>query len=389
MKTTTDQLARGLRRLDPIRPWETDHSVEGAHAVELLDQILSTAGDPADAGTYEVERRRRRAPALLAGGLALGAAAVAAVMVLTTMSGGSGDRSRLVGALDAAATASSRPQAGTEQPFTYVKTREVAVKTAGADKRAWQVYQSTTREEWVTEEGQGGLRLVADPSRFVDSDDRAEWEAAGRPSFLTLGFGRHTEDHWLAAGAGHQVVDELPAEPVALATHLRFEAEVGHHAGLPLSAAILQLIAEDLSSPDASPALRGALYEAAKRLPGIEYFGEATDPEGRGGVAIGVTGPAHAGSRRYSLIFDPATGKVLAGETVGFVGSGPPRVIHAAVYLASHGIPSMSASGGAWLASFEPNSSWQQSPTSFLVYRISPQGATASAVDADARTGAR
>jgi hypothetical protein len=386
MKTTRDHIARELRRLDPIRPWEVDDSVDGGHAVELLDRILGMDAAPADVAR-ELRPRRRRTPMLIAAGAALGAAAV--VMVLISLPGGSSDRNRLVGALDAAATASSRSGVGAVHPYTYLKTREVAVKTAGADQHSWQVYQATTREEWVSEDGQGGLRLVADPSRFVDGNDRVAWESAGRPSFLTLGFGRHTEDHWLAGGAGNQMVEELPAEPVALATHLRYEAEVGGRSNLPLSAAMLGLIAEDLRSPAASPALRGALYETAKRLPGIEYFGEATDPAGRSGVAIGITEHgAEGGGRRYSLIFDPRSGRLLASETIGDVGTGSPRIVRAAVYLASHPIPSMSASGGTWLTGFQPTTAWQQSPTSFLVYRISPHGATASTMDADARTGA-
>jgi hypothetical protein len=126
-------------------------------------------------------------------------------------------------------------------------------------------------------------------------------------------------------------LEELPTTAAALATHLRFEAK-GDHGEASVAAATLRLIAEDLRNPAASPALRGALY---------------------------------------SLIFDPETGKVLATETTPLADSGSaPHLLSAQVYLESQGIESISEDGGRWLSGFEPAASCWQSPTPFLVYRV-------------------
>jgi RNA polymerase sigma-70 factor (ECF subfamily) len=271
--------------------------------------------------------------------LALGGAAVVAVVVAALLAGSStsddgGSPDALTSALDqAAAVAASQPQVGVDQPYSYLKTRELAVDTTVADQRSWHISQVTIREEWMSPDGPGQMRIVAGPSHFVGASDRAEWESAGRPGFLALGFGRRTEVHWIAGNVMRRRVEDLPTDPAALSVRLRHEAQA--EAGeVPLPAATLQLIAEDLRSPVASPQLRQALYEAAELVPGIRSFGARTDAEGRRGIAIGVSGLGPDGKAQFALIFDPETSRPLATEEISPTGAGAgPTIRRVTTYM--------------------------------------------------------
>jgi len=378
MTRPTDNFTRELRRLDPVEPGELAGAADSAGAAALLERIVSSDHEPATAPRGA--RWRRRPMLALTVTAAAAAATVVAVVVAAVvlgLLGGGGARDELVAALDrAAAVAASRSPASTGQPYTYLKTREMSVSTSAADRRSWQVLQSTTREEWVTRDGAGRLRIVDGPSRFVGAGDRAEWEGAGEPRFLTLGFGRRTEDRWLDAGMLRGSVKELPIDPRTLAARLRAKAEIGR-GEMPPAAATLQLIAEDLRDPGASPARRRALYEAAKSVPGIEYLGETTDPIGRRGVAVGVKGSRAGAATVYSLTFDPDTSQVLATEATSLAGGqgagGRGTLLRVRVYLGSRGIESLTGSEGEWLSGFEPSTSADPGRSN-LVYGIHDLG---------------
>lgn len=328
-----DRLNEELRRLDPVEPGSLDGAAESEGATDLLARIL--AEDPAAGAERSLgedqgrapERARRRWWRPTPVRLALVGTAMAAVVVAVLLIGSStGDDTQspdpLTAALDqAAAVAASQPQAGVDRPYSYLKARELAVDTAVADEHAWHISQVTTREEWMTPDGPVRMRITAGPSHFVGATDRVEWERAGRPGFLALGFGPRTEVHWLAGDVIRRRVEDLPTDPAALVQRLRREAraEAGE---LPLPAATLQLIAEDLRSPMASPRLRRALYEAAKLVPGVRYFGARTDSEGREGVAIGVSGLGPDGKAQFALIFDLRTARPLATEEISPTGAG-------------------------------------------------------------------
>jgi hypothetical protein len=381
-----DDIKRELRRLDPVAPGELDGAAETSEAAGMLARIVATDPDAGSGPAHADERRplpeidlpRRRRPL----GLALGATTAVAVAVLVAVlaltGGGGSEGNHLTAALDAAgARAASAPSAAGAKPFTYLKTREISVRTTDADRRSWNVDQSTTREEWVTPDGSGRLRIVAGPSRFVGSGDRVEWEGAGRPQFLTLGFGGRTEDRWISAGQLRGRVVSLPIEPGALAVRLTEEAADEGGEG-PLAAATLQLIAEDLRNPVASPELRRSLYQAANRIPGIEYLGELADPEGRSGVGIGVTSSNAGYPQLYSMIFDPDTSQVLATETTALPGPGAdepagPTLLRATVYEEAHGTHSLSEKEGMWLSGFEPSAYRGQGGSNYLIYRV-PDG---------------
>ncbi|HEY0279059.1 MAG TPA: CU044_5270 family protein [Solirubrobacterales bacterium] len=382
MKNGNDDIKRELRRLDPVAPGELDDAAATDEAAGMLARIVATdpevsaAPAPADGRPalpeVDAPRRRRRSLGLAFGGALVAAAVVIAILVLA---GGGSEEDHLDAALDiAAARAAAAPSAGAK-PFTYLKTREISVRTTDADRRSWNVDQATTREEWVTPDGSGRLRIVAGPSRFVGSGDRVEWEGAGRPQFLTLGFGGRTEDRWISAGQLRGRVVSLPTEPGALAVRLTEEAADEGGEG-PLAAATLQLIAEDLRNPVASPELRRSLYQAAKRIPGIEYLGELTDPDGRSGVGIGVTSSNAGYPQLYSMIFDPTTSQVLATETTALPGSGAdeptgPTLQRATVYEEARGTHSLSEKEGNWLSGFEPSVYRDQGNSDYLIYRVS------------------
>lgn len=380
MNHGNDDIKREMRRLDPVEPGRLDGAAETEDAAGLLARIVATDPDEAARADQrlpltevDAPRRRRRSLALAFGAAtAVAAAIVVAVLALTS---GGGAQDNLSAALEsAAARAASAPSPAGAQPYTYLKTREISVRTTDADARSWNVDQSTTREEWVTSNGSGRLRIVAGPSRFVGSGDRVEWEGAGRPQFLTLGFGGRTEDRWISAGQLRGRVVSLPTEPSALVVRLTEEAADSQAEG-PLAAATLQLIAEDLRNPVASPELRRALYEAAKRIPGIEYLGQITDADGRSGIGIGITNSNTGQPRLYSLIFDPETSQVLATETTALPGSGAdepagPTLLRATVYEEARGTRSLSEKEGMWLSGFEPSADRSQGGNSYLIYRV-------------------
>jgi hypothetical protein len=341
-----DRLSKELRRLDPVKPGELDRAGEGDAAARLLARVL--AEDPA-AGAERVPAPRDPAqvPGAAPGSdrgrasrtpwwrptvpkLALAGGAVAAIVVATLLLGSStdggdgsgGSPDRLAGTLRRAATlAGAQPAVGVGRPYSYLKTREQSIDIDVVAERSWQVSQVTTREEWMTPDGPGRMRIVAGPSHFVGANDRAEWEGAGRPGFLALGFGSRTEVHWIAGDVMRRRVEDLPTDPAALLVRLRGEAQA-ERGEFPLPAATLQVIAEDLRSPAASPRLRRALYEAAGLVPGIRYLGTRTDAEGREGIAIGVTGLGPDGKAQFALIFDPQTTRPLATEAILPTGAG-------------------------------------------------------------------
>ena len=135
-------------------------------------------------------------------------------------------------------------------------------------------------------------------------------------------------------------------ETVVVSSRGRLRAKAGiEHGTTPVNAATLELIAEELRDPGASPRLRRALYEAAKLIPGVEYLGEVTDPAGRRGVAVGIAGSHSGDPVRYSMIFDPETSQVLATETTSRA-----TLLRARVYLKARGSGSMTGNGGTWLS---------------------------------------
>ncbi|MEU5697100.1 CU044_5270 family protein [Actinosynnema sp. NPDC020468] len=101
----------------------------------------------------------------------------------------------------------------------------------------------------------------------------------------------------------------LPLDPDALYSQLDSAAHGNAAEALSLSAGVL-------SAPDASPALRAALYRALIRLPTLEITENAADLDGRTGVALGVLDNPAAPRLRFDIVVDPTTGRFIGNRTV-------------------------------------------------------------------------
>jgi hypothetical protein len=75
----------------------------------------------------------------------------------------------------------------------------------------------------------------------------------------------------------------LPASPVALERAIVRRYEHGR----PLTSATF-VYAGELLELDAPPAIRSALFQVMKLLPGVQDLGPATDRLGRHGIAVGL-----------------------------------------------------------------------------------------------------
>ena len=354
MKSQSDILIDELRSLDPVRLHGLDQAHCDSVAENLLNRILVT--DHESGSVSPLEHRPGHSPRkkrVIAAAVAA-AAAAALALVIGLPGGVGGNQDAVAAALDEAAetAAVSQPAATTGLPYLYLKTRFVSVNTSVAKGTAWSVYKSETKQEWAAHDGSGRRLVVEEPPKFVGPADRANWEAAGEPSFLPSDGGAQTTESTLSPGTfddGFQGMElsALPTDPSVLSEALRQHAE-GMHNDVPTSAQTLELIGEILRNPAASPELRAALYEAAAMVPGIEYLGEKVDVMGRTGVAVGLVSPYSGQRTLYSLIYDPSNSEALAMEAtalepVAFADTEAPFVISATIYLASGGSSSLSS----------------------------------------------
>jgi hypothetical protein len=330
MSNQNDPLAQRIRELDPV-PSSVE---EEAAPDELLQTILAS-----DA-VGSAPSHRRAAPRWRRGWVLapLTAAAALALVLAVGLPGGEGGDSGSIGALDNVAAAAAAEPPAAELPYLFLKTRSLSVATTVAGGEAWSVYESELREEWSSPDGSGRVRTAKEAPAFVGPGDRHAWEAAGSPNFLAHGFAGSSTERDVPV-SGFPSAADLPTDPDLLARRLRDEAEEGQGSA-PVAARMLELIAEDLRNPAVDPEQRAALYEAAQQVPGLEYLGQTSDPEGRPGKAVGINSGYSGGPTTYSLIYDPNSTEVLAYEIraldpSAYADSGGPLLVSATVYLES------------------------------------------------------
>lgn len=229
------------------------------------------------------------------------------------------------GPLDRPARASSAPEAHAGQPLRHFIAQGLYRGTAVYNHQAWSWYQPTRLHSWIAPDGSGRQRTLSGKPWFASQEDRAIWEAAGKPRFLAQGFRPHNDSQTLPPGSfdellySPQPAAEMPAAPAALADWLLDLAEQptrGGGNGFEPSVKTLELVTELLRNPALSTAQRLALYEAGTSVEGVEVLGSATDAAGREGTAIAAESANSGALTRYSIVVDEASGRILESEAL-------------------------------------------------------------------------
>ncbi|HWS32557.1 MAG TPA: CU044_5270 family protein [Actinoplanes sp.] len=161
------------------------------------------------------------------------------------------------------------------------------------------------REVWRAADGSGRVVERYGAPVFRSEDGRRAWQQQGSPG----ADGKPRETVFPAGGFPGMWTDRPPAEAAALATWL----QTGHPAGngpMETLVAITDLARERVLSP----AERAAVVRVLAGVPGIASTGAVTDRAGRHGAAFSVVSDRSGLPTRYTLILDPADGRLLGYE---------------------------------------------------------------------------
>jgi hypothetical protein len=336
-----------LAALAAANPVATVREADGIEARALLARIVEV--DPHPAGVPLHKRRR-----LLAGVAAILAAAVGLTAALLPRPE-LGVPAAQAAVLERIAARAAQQPLATSGPYLYVKTKQLNA-VINADSPAWTALYTSEVETWIARNGFGRIREVRGTPYFPSQRDRNRWLASGSPTILGGGRVVVMPNTRLGSTLAYRPsgcaadscaiflpVAELPTDPSALEQLLRDYANAKDP---PATAAILTEIFDLLSAPEATPALRAALYQVMARLPEVRLYGTVRDPVGRNGIAIG-SDTSYGGRWRRLLIVDADSGGVLAKEelltkTSDETGATPPAMLGYTAYLQTGNVDSTS-----------------------------------------------
>jgi hypothetical protein len=171
--------------------------------------------------------------------------------------------------------------------------------------------RSAARSSWT-------LPSAGWTTRPASAGAAAAWRAAGsRP--LRAHRGRQ-QAWWQTGGAvgylgnGNLTFAQfrsLPSAPGRLAAVVRRAARAQNKAGVP--AGMFGIYDQLLKWDPIAPRVRAAVFRDLAALPGVRSAGRVTDPLGRPGYGIEMTGTGPSGEREV-LVIAPGTGSLLADE---------------------------------------------------------------------------
>lgn len=207
-----------------------------------------------------------------------------------------------------AATAEAEPAlvAGEgEYVYNHSRAHSLQYNTNVDTGLTWRTFVDIDREQWLANDGSGRLVRRYSNVEFITPGDRHRWIEAGRPP-LSVGV---VQDDRLAPGDADVLdLSALPTEPEALLVEIEQREIVG---GPPGDVQTFDIVAQLLGDPGASPELRGALFEVAGLLDGVELTGQRTDPLGRQGIGIAL----EDGRKRVEIIVAATDSRLLAHLT--------------------------------------------------------------------------
>lgn len=342
--TDTDTVLRSLK------PSALDELAGDAHARRRdtdIARAMSAAAEP------PAVRPRGRRPALVAAGVAAAACAATGVIVATGADDAApGDRapggtSTVQGPVDARAlflasakTAERAPAQDGRYWYSRLRLRrlnDMKVGVSGKDamkKLPFDFWVTKAQESWSARDRDDRSRVVRGigvRTSFPTERDEAAWKRAGSeelvgprvrersvktydsPLFVQIGNARLTMAE----------VRKLPedAEKLDAYLHRRYKADVrqtGENTTGDYGEYVFSQAANLLNGP-IKPGTRAALYRVfADRAP-VEFEGKATDPLGRPGVAVSMTGTDYFdGDYHVKVIINPDTAKMLFFQSGDF-----------------------------------------------------------------------
>ena len=295
-----------LRRHYPQTPSNAASEAARRRArAELLARIDATRPSPRPA-------RTRARLALMAGGAATAVAISAALFLGAETPGGGGTASAAAQALrEVAHVARSQPPLAVPVDGRYLYLRTVEAHLTQTDIGARWLEPRIT-ESWVRPAG-GRARVTFGRFEFLSRGERRRFHEVFRERGIPLP-APPDEVRSFALPAPDRL--RLPSDPDALYDRL-YERARGHSEGTYRQ--MFTLVGDALRDPAATtPRQRGALYEVAARIPGVELVGRVRDRSGRDGIAVAMRNEPDG--TRDTLIFDPQSGALLAEEKVGLHG---------------------------------------------------------------------
>lgn len=194
--------------------------------------------------------------------------------------------------------------------FLYRKTEGFGlnmyvVQTANASKaQEIRFLAPYTHQMWLGADGSGRIQRTDGKPEFLSAQDRAIWEAAGKPK-LSQSF---TVDH-KAGELGESLV--LPEEQAALTQIIRNRAKQNN---TPIEGAMFDETLSMLVTLQTKPELHRPLFEVMAKIPEVKRNENVIDRQGRGGISLSYTD--NQTGKQTRVIFDPQTYNVFSDEVV-------------------------------------------------------------------------
>ncbi|WP_430791160.1 CU044_5270 family protein [Actinoplanes sp. G11-F43] len=224
--------------------------------------------------------------------------------------------------LGGAAVAIRPWQSGTETRQSYVAPIIVPVQRASVDGVEVLLKRVATAAEEKPPAGDSGFVYVKSRVGFLTFPENgpAQQEAGVDPRVMEA---LHDREIWIPLRSGdglirergldivlsdpepHRRLTELPADPDVLLEHAYTATR--EDTNVPRDRAAFDYIGDAVDESALPPALTGALFRAAAKIPGVAMVENSVDALGRPGVAVAMTYL----DERTEWIFDPATFEYL------------------------------------------------------------------------------
>lgn len=306
MKNTFDDL---MTTHDPARGFANYTAAD-------RDRVIATAieADIATADVIPLTGRKPRRPRLWARWVTVAAAALLALALVLVPGLGlvqGGATAEAADVLDKAIIRAVDPPTRPDQ-YWKITTNSVTSDIIGdggwGDSDTTSMLRKAQRITWVAVDG-------SRPSWFVDRTGPYVRQVSG-PATALPKVGWKTSETWTTNLSERKsgVIDILGLPTKA--SDLRAELyRIGHGLGASDDEEVVTMIGDILRSGYAPAALRKALFEVMKTVPGVSVVNQNVTLDGRKGVALGRAEAARD-QVRQELIFDRTTGEFIGERTV-------------------------------------------------------------------------